>query len=265
MATFFSATVFGSSLYLISWLFLIYSFLGVWVEGLFSAVCEGCLEARLGLLYVPLRPLYGVGGVICALLLHRFLAEPIMVFLLGMLICTVVEYLASLFTEKAFGAISWDYSDKVWHLHGRVCLQYSLGWGLLAMFVVYVLNPSLVHLVELFPRPYGDVLLAGAMIVAMATAVVTTAALARTRARISVLQAKTRGQAVADSRSPWDRLVDRVAPDSVVINSFPQMSLMAELAELTGGKRAEIRLPGYPGLLSARRRKVSQDGQRTRA
>ncbi len=60
--------------------FVIYSFLGVVVETIFCLVMEGVLESRLGLLYLPLRPMYGVGGVACMLLLHRFMSEPILVF-----------------------------------------------------------------------------------------------------------------------------------------------------------------------------------------
>jgi uncharacterized membrane protein len=71
------------------------------------------------LLYLPLRPVYGVGGVACTVLLHEVIRQPILVFLWGMLICSVVEYLASLITEKAFGGVAWDYSDKLLNLHGR--------------------------------------------------------------------------------------------------------------------------------------------------
>ena len=42
---------------------------------------EGVLESRLGLLYIPLRPIYGVGGVACTVLLHRFIEEPILIFI----------------------------------------------------------------------------------------------------------------------------------------------------------------------------------------
>jgi hypothetical protein len=132
----YSATVLGFSVYLILWLFVIYSFLGVLVEMIFCLVQEGVLESRVGLLYLPLRPMYGVGGVACTVLLHRFIQEPILIFLWGMLICTVVEYVASFVMEKAFSAVTWDYSDKALNLHGRICLQYSCCWGLLVLLVL---------------------------------------------------------------------------------------------------------------------------------
>ena len=70
MEALYSATVLGSSVYLILWFFVIYSFLGVLVEMIFFLVQEGVLESRVGLLYLPLRPIYGVGGVACTLYLH---------------------------------------------------------------------------------------------------------------------------------------------------------------------------------------------------
>jgi hypothetical protein len=122
-----STSVLGSSVYFILWFFLIYSIVGVIVEMLFCLVVDGVLESRTGLLYVPLRPIYGVGGVACELLLH-LTREPILLFLSGMLVGSAVEYGAGLFVEKAFGTASWDYSEKRCNVHGRICLQYSVAW-----------------------------------------------------------------------------------------------------------------------------------------
>jgi uncharacterized membrane protein len=61
-------------------------------------------------------------------------------FLFGMMIGSVVEFVASFAMEKGLGTISWDYSDKLLNLHGRICLQYSFCWGLLALLVLYVLD-----------------------------------------------------------------------------------------------------------------------------
>jgi uncharacterized membrane protein len=243
----YSATVLGSSLYLILWFFLIYSFLGVLVEMLFCLGVEGVLESRLGLLYLPLRPLYGVGGVACSLFLHRFIQQPILIFLFGMLVCTVVEYVASYAMEKGFGTVSWDYSDKLLNLHGRICPQYSLCWGLLALLQLYVLDPFLHGLVAGSEHGVGGIVLAVLMVLTLLSAVVTLAALARIRKRVTVLQAQARGEAVTGSDTAWDRLIDRLAPDQMMINTFPRTSLLTTFMELTGKQRAWIRLPGHRG------------------
>ena len=118
---------------------VIYSFLGVIVEVVFYLVVEGVLESRLGLLYLPLRPIYGVGGVACcfstASSRNRSWSSCS-----GMMIGSVVEFVARFGMEKGLGTISWDCSDKLLNLHGRICLQYSFCWGLLALLVLYVLD-----------------------------------------------------------------------------------------------------------------------------
>ena len=76
MEAIYAATVLGWSVYLLCWLFLVYSFLGVVIETVFCLVRERHLESRLGMLYLPLRPMYGVGGVASTLLLDRFQHQP---------------------------------------------------------------------------------------------------------------------------------------------------------------------------------------------
>lgn len=247
MEALYSATVLGFSVYLILWLFVIYSFLGVLVEMIFCVFQEGVLESRLGLLYLPLRPLYGAGAVACTLLLHSFTKEPILIFLWCMLICSVVEYVASFVMEKAFGTVTWDYSDKLLNLHGRICLEYSCYWGLLALFVVYVLDRFLYGFVVRSEGQVGETVLTLLLVLALLSWVVTLGALARIRGRVSILKARARGEAVTGSDTGWTRLIDRLAPDPVMINSFPRTSLMIEFMELTGEQRAWIRVPGHPG------------------
>jgi uncharacterized membrane protein len=245
-----SATVLGTSVYLISWVFLIYSFLGVLIEGIFCLAVEGVLELRLGLLYLPLRPIYGAGGAGCTLFLHRFSANPPLVFLFGMLICSVVEYIASFATEKGFGTVSWDYSDKVANLQGRICLQYSLGWGVLALLAVYVLDPFLIRLVNATESHLAEEVLTVLMLLAVASGILTLAALARARRRVDTFQARVEGRPVPEYDTWSDRLIDRLAPDSVMINSFPRMSLMTELVKRNGEHRMAIGLSGRPASIS---------------
>ena len=90
----------------------------------------------------------------------------------------------------------------------------------------------------------GEVILTVLMILALLSLVVTLAALARIRRRVAVLKARARGEAVTASDTVWDRLIARLAPDSVMINSFPRTSLMLEFMELAGERRAWIRVSG---------------------
>lgn len=75
------------------------------------------------------------------------------------------------------------------------------------------------------------------VVLTLVSTVVTLAALARIRRRIAALHAQFRGEAAIG----WDRLIDRLVPEPVMINTFPRMSLATELMELTGQRRAWLR------------------------
>ena len=250
MSSLYATTLLGTSLYVLLWSFLAYSLLGVVVEGLFFLACERSLESRSGLLFLPLRPLYGVGGCAFALLLRPVVAQPVAVFVLGAVVATVVEYLASLLTDRLLGAVSWDYSHKLLNLQGRVCLVYSLAWGGLAVAALYLLDAPLRARLALVPRATGEDVLSVLLVLVAVSAVVTLAALVRTRQRVTVLRAQATGAGAAASAAAgvgWVRLVDRLVPDLVLINSFPRMTLVDELIRLTGQQRVWIRLPGARG------------------
>ncbi|HEX8510382.1 MAG TPA: putative ABC transporter permease [Propionibacteriaceae bacterium] len=239
MESLYSASVLGLSVYLILWLFFVYCVLGVLIEGVFGLLTDRTVELRLGLLYLPLRPIYGLGGVGSTLLSQPFLDRPVVVFVIGVLVCSVVEFVASWFTERAFGTVSWDYSDKVWNLQGRICLQYSVCWGVLALVAVYVLD-RLLGVTQPAPRQPGETVLTVLVALALLSIVLTLAALARVRERVDALRAEARGEPGSSPDRPWARLVQRLAPDPVLITSFPRMGLMAELKALTGRQQSIV-------------------------
>ena len=244
----YAATVLGWPVYQLCWLFLIYGFLGVVIETVFCLVREGVLESRLGLLYVPLRPMYSIGGVACTLLLDRYQHQPIMVFLGGMLICSVVEYTAGSICDKAFGTISWDYRSKPLHLHGKICLEYSCYWGLLVWLTVSVLNPLITRPVTRLESTAGQTLLTALIGLTLASALLTVAAWARTRERLDVHNSQAEGRTVTVAETAARRIIDRLAPDALMINTFPRTRLADELMTLTGHQRSWIRWPRHrPG------------------
>jgi uncharacterized membrane protein len=243
--TFFAATLLGSSVYLILWLFFIYSFLGVIVEMIFCLVVEGVLESRSGLLYVPLRPIYGLGGVAMTLFL-QVSREPVLLFLFGMLVASVIEYGAGLVVEKAFGTVAWDYSNKRWNLHGRICLQFSLCWGLLALLVGYVLDPFFFSVVTAVDRSLGEMMLAVLLLATLLAGMITAAALLRIRKRVTALGERVPNEPTSVPARVWERLIDRLAPEPLIINSFPRTSLVMQYMQLSGAQRDWIRVPIRP-------------------
>lgn len=127
-------------------LFLIYSFIGWVIEVCFTYVREHTLVNR-GFLIGPYCPIYGFGCILMMFLLNGYLDDPIVLFVMAMVICSILEYLTSYFMEKLFKARWWDYSDRKFNINGRICLETLIPFGLLGCFLMYVLNPFISGLV----------------------------------------------------------------------------------------------------------------------
>ena len=102
-------------------LFIIYSFLGWCME---MVVCYFATRkwVNRGFLIGPICPIYGWGCLLIILLLKRYLDDPLVLFVMSMVLCSLLEYYTSYLMEKLFKARWWDYSNKKYNLNGRVCL-----------------------------------------------------------------------------------------------------------------------------------------------
>ena len=197
----FAASVLGVELYDVLWFFFIFCFMGVVLEMVFCLAKEGVLESRLGLLYLPLSPIYGCGGVVLSLFLLPYFGDPALMFVMGILVGTMLEYVASFVMEKAFHTVFWDYSDKPLNLHGRVCLQYSIYWGLLSILLLYVLDRWTYGFVGLFDPGVGSVVLAVLVGATVASVVLTLAAFTRMRHKCG--SGSSRGADLARGPAEW--------------------------------------------------------------
>ncbi len=142
------------TLYDFLWLFMIYSFLGWCVEVSFIALTQGRLLNR-GFLNGPLCPIYGFGMIGVLTLLEPVSGNLLILFLGGMLVCTALECFVGWALDKIFHMRWWDYTDKPLNFHGYICLSYSVMWGLGSVFVVRIIHPIIIGLVDLLPEKYG--------------------------------------------------------------------------------------------------------------
>ncbi len=127
--------------------FTIYSFIGWVCECIYCSIPAKKFINR-GFLNGPFCPVYGVGGVLVILFLTPVQGNILALFLLGMLVTTVVEYLTSYLLETLFHMKWWDYSNMRLNLHGRVCLLNSTEFGLLSVVLMRLVHPRVTHLVE---------------------------------------------------------------------------------------------------------------------
>ncbi|HYI53506.1 MAG TPA: putative ABC transporter permease [Microlunatus sp.] len=173
-------------------------------------------------------------------------------FVLGMAVCTVLEYVASFVMEKLFGSVFWDYSEKPLNLQGRICLQYSLYWGFLSLLLIYVLDPATVRLVQGWPLPAAAYVLGVLVVLSVLSSILTLLAFRRFDQKVAYLKARRDGTPLPSIDGRVGRLVDRLVPDVVMINTFPRMSQIVEYMELTGERRKLIVADLHLGTPSAR-------------
>ena len=138
------------SLHQIVWYFFIYSILGMVLENIFCFVTSLHIESRKGLLIGPFCPIYGVGSILFTFFLNINKGNKIKVFFLGLFIGTVFEYISSFTLQAIYGVKFWDYSYQFLNLNGRTSLLYSVSWGILALFLIYYLNPKINKFIRYF-------------------------------------------------------------------------------------------------------------------
>lgn len=130
------------------WYFWIYSFLGWLVELAFAAASHSEDRRRRCLLFLPLCPVYGF-GMLAALALPPMGWLGLSVF--GGLAATAVEYAYHWAGERFLRVRFWDYALVPGNLRGRVCLPFTLAWGLLVWMAVRFLQPGAALLAEAAP------------------------------------------------------------------------------------------------------------------
>lgn len=141
--------------YTIAYLFLFFfvaSCIGYVCEVVFCSITDNTFAWNRGFLLGPYIPIYGVGTITVLWLLRNYFGDPLALFCLSFLICTILEYLTSFVMEKLFKVRWWDYSDQKFNIEGRVCLLNSFLFGLAGIIVVYLVYPFVTRIFNLIPH-----------------------------------------------------------------------------------------------------------------
>lgn len=129
-------------------IFMIYAFLGWSMEMVVCNIKSKKLVNR-GFLVGPYCPIYGYGCLLIIILLKKYSDDPLALFIMASLICSILEYFTSYIMEKVFKARWWDYSKKKFNLNGRICLQNLVAFGILGLFIFYVVHPAVLKMLNL--------------------------------------------------------------------------------------------------------------------
>ena len=124
-------------------IFYLSSFIG-WFQEVIQTLYTDKKFINRGFLIGPICPVYGFGAMAITFFLTKYERDPLVVFFGATIICAVLEYFTSWAFEKVFKARWWDYSQMPYNINGRICLLYSLLFGLGALLVIYLLNPIVI-------------------------------------------------------------------------------------------------------------------------
>ena len=151
-----SLTINGTDLYhILNW-FFIYSFFG-WVWETFYVSTKHGEFVNRGFVSGPFCTIYGFGAISVYLILKPAENHVLLLFLGGIVVATVLEYITAVLMESIFHTSWWDYSDQKFNFQGRICLGVSLGWGVLTVLLFRVLHPLVEKLVALYPVYVGKI------------------------------------------------------------------------------------------------------------
>ncbi len=203
----------GPPLHKYLWVYLICGFLGVVNETILVYAGNQVFEIHSGLLFVPFVPLYGVAGVLMAVLLGRF-DKTVYIFLAGAALGGIFEFLTSFGQEQILGSISWDYSAMPLNINGRTTLVHMLYWGLLGVVFTRLVYPLLIRLYDSIPqRVVNPVVLISFLLLLLLT-LFTLLAVIRYFQRFNGLPAVL----------GWQQWMDRHFPDSTILRHLPMLT-----------------------------------------
>lgn len=131
-------------------LFFFYCFCGWIWESCYVSACKRHWVNR-GFLHGPLLPIYGSGAIIILFVTLPVEQDLRLVFLLGMIAATVLEYITGAVMERLFKVRYWDYSHHRFNLNGHICLTSSLAWGFFSILLVRFIHPPIAALLADVP------------------------------------------------------------------------------------------------------------------
>lgn len=140
-------------------MFFTFSFIGWLWEVSLHLFGDGVFVNR-GFFHGPWLPIYGTGGVLVLVLLKRFAKKPWLTFLLAIVVCGAVEYFVGWFLWTTQKMYWWNYSGYFLNLHGRICAEGLIVFGLGSCAFIYILAPLFDELFRRIPRRAAAVICA---------------------------------------------------------------------------------------------------------
>lgn len=196
------------------WVFFFGSILGFLIEGLWHIVLTGEWVDHSATVVGPFCTVYGVGAV-AVFVVAKFLPRRSIVlqFLAFAITGGAVEYFTSLFQERTFGSVSWDYSSHTLNLGGRVSGQMAILWGFLGMVFVGLIYPTLTRLLRRVHTRRWHIFCVACSVFMAFNLIISASAIFRWKERAKSLPPSNK----------WETYLDDTYPDSVMEYVYSDM------------------------------------------
>ncbi len=148
-----------SGLYPSQWilLFYLYCLIG-WIWEVSLHLVKEQKFVNRGFLYGPWLPIYGSGTMIIVIFTLPFSDNMFLVFLMGALSATVLEYVTGWAMERIFSMRWWDYTDMPLNIRGYICLPATIIWGVFSILMIRYLFPFTSDLIRQIPFSIAEIL-----------------------------------------------------------------------------------------------------------
>ncbi len=139
--------------YKLIYIFIISSIIGYFIELIWTWLTKRIFVNHSAVVIGPFNFAYGICAVVLTLLLEKYKDESYLkIFILGFVGGSILEYIMSLGMEVVLGFTAWDYSNRFLNINGRICLLYSIFWGLLGILWIKILYPKIDEILNKFSK-----------------------------------------------------------------------------------------------------------------
>ncbi|WP_154027402.1 putative ABC transporter permease [Olsenella uli] len=246
--------------------FLVYSFVGWAWESTACGLMNRGRFVNSGFLLGPVCPIYGVGALVCWLLL-RGIDAVLAQFLAAGVVCCGIEYVVGLMLEHITGARFWNYEDQPFNIKGRVCLYGFLLFGAGATLVCKVTQPALNLVLGHVPAAVLALVAAACAVLLAVDLVFAMASWRRLSSRLEQLRCEISLRLNNQLGEVSERMIERLPPEAVerVGEAYERTrdASAGALNRLAERMPSKLELPELPEWLSAATdAAVSQLGRR---
>ena len=199
------------------WIFIIGSVAGYVFETSYYLIKHGVFMNKQGLLYGPIKPIYGFGSVILSLILNLFKDKKnLSIFVYGCLVGGVFEYICSVVLEVFFKTRMWTYVDMPLNINGRVYIPYLPIWGLISLFWLRVLLPAFNSIYNKIPKKISLIITILLTVFMIFNSSISTVAVWRMRDRAKDIPASNK----------FERFLDKHYTDEYIMKRIPYLRLV---------------------------------------